>query len=189
MEFKCEHRFVSSNSWPKAIPPSVTAFRNLSICILQKKNVRSWGELDEAAQFRISALAPHLPCLQRTIWSNYITCDISLELDRATQCARINCNETASFPCTTFQNSTNASTAQSAAWTPELRSQSTRQFSALAGWVNPCSIVLRTLTSVNTPLTRCELLLTWLLFCQRILQRVSFAGWTNDLWGIKMRDR
>jgi hypothetical protein len=44
------------------------------------------------------------------------------------------------------------------------------QFSALAGWVNPCSKVLRTLTSVNTSLTRCELLLTWLLFCQRILQ-------------------
>jgi hypothetical protein len=44
---------------------------------------------------------------------------------------------------------------------------------------------LRTLT----PLTRCEVLLTWLLFCQRILQRVSFAGWTNDLWGIKMRER
>jgi hypothetical protein len=166
------------------MPPSVTTFSNPSICILQKKNVRSWGELDEAAQVRISALAPHLPCLQRTIWSNYNTCDISLELDGATQCARINCKKTATSPCTSLQNSTNASTAQSAAW-----SQSTIQFSALAGWVNPCSKVLRTLTSVNTPLTRCELLLTWLLFCQRILQRVSFAGWTNDLWGIKMRER
>ncbi len=167
------------------MPPSVTTFSNPSICILQKKNVRSWGELDEASQVRISALAPHLPCLPRTIWSNYNTCDIPLELDGATQCARINCKKTAAFPCTSLQNGTNASTAQSAAWTPELRSQSTRQFSALGGWVNPCSKVLRTLT----PLTRCEVLLTWLLFCQRILQRVSFAGWTNDLWGIKMRER
>ncbi len=59
------------------MPPSITAFSNPSVCILEKKNVRSWGELDEVAQVRIPALAPHLPCLRR-----------------------INCKETAAFLCT-----------------------------------------------------------------------------------------
>jgi hypothetical protein len=55
------------------MPPSITAFSKPSVCILQKKNVRSWGELDEVAQVRIPALAPHPPCRQTTILSNYTT--------------------------------------------------------------------------------------------------------------------
>jgi hypothetical protein len=44
------------------MPLFITLFSNPSVCILEKKNVRSWGELDEVAQVRIPALA-HLPCL------------------------------------------------------------------------------------------------------------------------------
>jgi hypothetical protein len=53
------------------MPPSITTSSNPSICILKKEIVRSWEELDEAVQFKISALIPHMPYLQRTIWSNY----------------------------------------------------------------------------------------------------------------------